>query len=168
MKNKKIYIVAIYAIIAVLLPLNVYANSSWHWVTTSPKTILPIAIIITLLIEILGVAKLNNIIKIKKVFVTICFANILSFVVPYLERAYRFIPTSGGFSISAAFNKGPYYIVLTGYLLLTLIVEIPVVYLILNNLVKNRKRLIITIIGANVLTTILVSVCERFICIGQW
>lgn len=168
MRNKIISMLTISTVFVVFFTITVNANSSWHWVTTSPKTILPIAIIITLLIETFGVLKMNCITNAKRVFLIICLANILSFVSPYIERAYRFIPTSGGFSISAAFNKGPYYIVLAGYLMLTLIIEIPVVYLLLKKYVKSKKRLISSILCTNIITTILVAIGERILCIGRW
>ncbi len=149
-------------------PAILYANSSWHWVTASPFVVLPFAVIFTLLIETLAIARFGKIANLKKAFTIVSFANLLSFLAPYFERAYRFIPTSGGFSIMAAFNKGPYYIVLMGYLLLTLIVELPVVYLLLRKYTTSKKKLIAAILLSNILTTLLVAVCERIICIGQW
>ena len=95
-------------------------------------------------------------------------ANLLSFIAPYLERAYRFIPTSGGFSISAAFNKGPYYMILFGYLALTVIVELPVVYLMLRKESLNKKNLLLSILLSNIVTTLLVAVIERVLCTGRW
>jgi len=145
-----------------------YANSSWHWITSSPLKVLPFAIVITLLIETIAVVKLGKVANSKKVFLIVSLANLLSFLAPYFERAYRFIPTSGGFSILAAFNKGPYYIVLVGYLLLTIIVELPIVYFLLRKNTKNRINLIVSILMSNIITTILVAVCERIICVGQW
>lgn len=148
--------------------ITVYINSSWHWLTTSPMTILPFAIIITLLIEIISISKFNDINNIKKVSIVITLANLLSFLAPYLERAYRFIPTSGGYSLSGAFNKGPYYIILAGYLLLTILIELPTVFLFLQKTASNRKKLILTIICSNIITTGIVAILERLICIGRW
>jgi len=145
-----------------------YANSSWHWITSSPLKVLPFAIVFTLFLETIAVVKFGKVVNSKKAFIIISFANLLSFLAPYFERAYRFIPTSGGFSILAAFNKGPYYIVLAGYLLLTIIIELPVVYFLLRKNTKNRTRLIVSILISNTITTLLVAICERIICIGQW
>lgn len=165
----KVSIVAIWGSIFLLLfPSLVYANSSWHWVTTSPMAVLPFAVVFTLLIETLFVVKLGKVADYKKAFIIIGLANFLSFLAPYFERAYRFIPTSGGFSLSAAFQKGPYYMILTGYLLLTVIVELPVVFLLLRKYCTNIKKLIIAIVLSNVLTTILVAVLERLLCVGRW
>ncbi|SES98553.1 hypothetical protein SAMN05660297_01100 [Natronincola peptidivorans] len=155
-----------YSLLAVVFTAPVYGNSSWIWVTTSPRTILPICIAVTLLIETFGVAKLNYIADIKQVFVIITFANLLSFIAPYLVRGYRLYPLTG--SIFAAFDRGPYYMILAGYLLLTLIIEIPAVYLLLKKYVENKKRLLITIAGVNILTTVLVAITERMISIGYY
>lgn len=170
MKYKVLSIGIISGCILFFMNATAYANSSWHWLTTSPMTILPFAIVFTLFIETITIARFNNISNTNKVFVIVSLANLLSFLAPYLIRAYRFIPTSGGYSISAAFNKGPYYIVLSGYLLLTLIVELPVVYSYLRKEVAktNKRNLIQTIIVSNVITTLSVAICERLICIGQW
>jgi len=92
----------------------------------------------------------------------------MSFFASYLESAYRFIPTSGGYSIFAAFNKGPYYIILAGYLILTIAVELPIVYFLLRKDSVSRKNLLVSILLSNIVTTLLVAVCERIICVGQW
>ncbi len=148
--------------------LALYANSSWHWVTASPLKVFPFAVAFTLLIETVSVVKLGKTANFKKSLLTVSCANLFSFLAPYIERAYRFIPTSGGFSILAAFNKGPYYIVLSGYLLLTIIVELPIVYLLLRKDTGSKGRLITSILLSNTVTTLLVAACERLICIGSW
>lgn len=131
-------------------------------------TVLPFAIIFTLLIETVSVVKFGKVANSKKAFLTVGLANLLSFIAPYLERAYRFMPTSGGFSISAAFNKGPYYMILFGYLVLTVIVELPVAYLMLRKESLIKKHLIMSILLSNIVTTLLIAVCERIICAGIW
>lgn len=83
-------------------------------------------------------------------------------------RAYRFIPTSGGFSITAAFDKGPYYMILFGYMLLTIIVELPVVYLLLRKDSTSKKNLITSILLSNIITTLFVAAFELIICVGRW
>lgn len=154
--------------LAFLMQVNAFANSSWHWVTTSPLTIFPVAVVLTLLIESFAVIKLAGIESKSKVFLVVCLANLLSFAAPYVFRAIRFRRVLGEISISAAFNKGPYFMVMTGYLLLTLIVELPVVYLLLQKHARNKIHLAITILSANVVTTAMVAVLERLICVGQW
>lgn len=144
------------------------ANSSWHWVTVSPLKVLPFAVLFTLLIETAAIVLVGKVADIKKSFIVVALANIFSFLAPYVFRAYRFIPTSGGFNLLAAFNKGPYYIVLAGYLVLTIIVELPIVYFMLKREAKGKMGLILSILMSNIITTILVALCERQICIGRW
>lgn len=170
-KNNKNYIfISLLTLLCFTIFFDTYtfANSSWIWLTVSPMKVLPFAVIITLLIETVGVIKLNNISNRKKTFIIITIANILSFLAPYIYRAIRFSPTTGGFYLPSAFEKGPYYIVLTGYLFLTLIIEIPFVYHFLRNECENKKRLLISILSVNVVTTIIVAVMERILCRGQW
>ncbi|NLM22420.1 MAG: hypothetical protein GX207_11890 [Peptococcaceae bacterium] len=168
MKYKIILIAICINIFLILFPSSVYANSSWHWVTVSPMVILPFAVIFTLFIETASVVKFGKVANSKKVFLIVSLANLLSFIAPYLIRAYRFIPTSGGFSIMAAFNKGPYYMILSGYLILTIIVELPVVYRMLKKETSSKKSLITAILLSNIVTTLLVAVLERVICVGRW
>lgn len=144
------------------------ANSSWHWVTVSPLKVLPFAVLFTLLIETVAIVLVGKVADIKKSFIVVALANIFSFLAPYVFRAFRFIPTSGGFNLPDAFNKGPYYIVLAEYLILTLIVELPIVYFLLKKEAKGKWGLMISILTSNIITTILVALCERQICIGRW
>lgn len=166
--NKITKILISMIVITTIISDQVYANSSWHWVTTSPLTILPVAIIVTLLIEILGIKIFNTEFEIKKIVLVVTIANLVSFLAPYIERAYRFIPTTGGFSITSAFDKGPYYMILIGYLILTLIIEIPIVFILLKKESINRIRLILIIVIVNIITTGLVAVLERIACKGVW
>ena len=168
MKKKAIYLALFISTFLILYPSAVYANSSWHWLTVSPMLLLPFAILFTLLIETVAVVRFGKVANPKKVILIVSLGNLLSFVAPYLERAYRFIPTSGGFSLLAAFNKGPYYMILFGYLVLTLLVELPVVYLLLRKDTSRQKDLIKAILLSNIATTLLVAVLERIICVGNW
>ena len=167
MKRDSVLSKMLVGIFFMCIPVTVYANSSWHWVTMSPMNILPYVIIFTLIVEITSVFVLGKVKNFRRVFYVISLANLFSFLAPYIERAYRFIPTSG-FRISAAFNKGPYYIVLTGYLLLTLIIELPTAFLLLRKHSDNKKMLAISILGSNIVTTVAVAIIERILCIGQW
>lgn len=146
------------------------ANSSWHWVTVSPMKILPIAIILTLFIESYILIRYCSIKSISYVFFIVALANLTSFIIPYIERAFRFRAVCGDFisSFFGAFNKGPYYMVLSSYLILTLLGELPIIYMLLKGKVRNRKMLFISITVSNILTTGVVAVLERLICIGRW
>jgi|LSQX01.1.fsa_nt_gb hypothetical protein len=151
-----------------LHPTVCFANSSWHWLTASPKKVLPFAVILTLLIEIFAVVKFAGVKNIQKASIIITLANLLSFLAPCLERANRFIATSGVFSIGGAFDKGPYYIVLSGFLLLTLVIELPTGFFLLRKDASSTKHLALAILIANLVTTGGVAIAERLICIGQW
>ena len=154
--------------IMLFLTSAVYANSSWHWVTTSPMTVLPFAIIFTLFIETASVVRFGRVVNTRKVLKVVGLANVISFIAPYLERAYRFRPVAGELSLLVSFNKGPYYMILSGYLFLTIAVELPIVYYLLSKETANKKKLIGAIISSNIITTLLVAICERMICIGRW
>ena len=163
-------IIIMIGIIIICFSMTAYANSSWRWLTTSPLPILPFAIISTLIIETLAVVKFGTVKNSKKAFCIVAFANFLSFLAPYLFRGYRLMPvtSAGQSSLILAFEKGPYFIILTGYLLLTIIVELPVTFFMLKKSAESIKKLAISILVANITTTLMVAVIERIICIGRW
>jgi len=168
LKRRAIAVLALSNLFFFISPVISNANSSWHWVTSSPVNVLPFAIIFTLAIETAAVVLIGRIPDLKKSLIVISLANLFSFLAPALFRAIRFYPVSGSLSLGAAFNKGPYYIVLTGYLVLTLIVELPIVYWLLRKDTRKKLNLIIAILVSNIITTLLVAVCERLICVGSW
>jgi hypothetical protein len=151
-----------------LITSRAQANSSWQWLTTSPLPIFPLAVIGTLLIETVAISKFAAIGRTGKVLFTVALANLFSFLTPYLFRAYQMIPTQGRFSVVASFERGPFFIVAAGYLILTLVIEAPVVYFSLFRDSADKKKLALTIIGSNILTTVLVAAAERLICVGRW
>ncbi len=61
MKCKLFLVVMLCSGFLILFPSTAYANSSWHWVTTSPLTVLPCAVIFTLLIETIAVVKFGKV-----------------------------------------------------------------------------------------------------------
>lgn len=168
MKRNSAIVSIISLIFVFMLPVISNANSSWHWVTVSPVKVLPFAILFTLIIETAAVVLIGKVADVKKSFIVVSLANLLSFLVPCIFRVLRFLPVSGSLSLGAAFNKGPYYIVLTGFLVLTLVVELPTVYFLLRKETDKKTVLAAAILGSNIITTLLVAVCERLICIGSW
>ena len=50
---------------------------------------------LTLVLETIGIATYNKIKNKGKVLFIVTIANIVSFILPYVERAYRHMPTSG-------------------------------------------------------------------------
>ena len=146
--------------------VTAFANSSWRWISeTRPYDVLPFVVVGTLLIEILGVCLLNK----TKAFYKVCFfvsvGNILSFAAPYLFL--RIIPDAI-YTYEQMLEHTPFYTVGIAYLLVTLAVEVPTVYYALKKSVQNKKRLLLTVIGANVLTTVFTAIVERVFCAGTW
>ena len=153
------------AVFAFLFPMTVSANSSWQWISeTRPYDILPVVVIITLLIEILTISFIPRVKALPKVVFFVVLANILSFAAPYVFLYF----TSSLYTFEQALERMPYYTVGIVYLIVTLIVEIPTVFLGLKKSANNSKKLLLTAIGANVVTTVLTAVVERIFCRGSW
>ena len=165
MKKFKYLSVLVTSMLLVMLSTStVFANSSWHWVTdTAPINLLPFVAIGTLIIETLAINIIPKINKPLKVFAVVAIANLLSFLMPYILLAGE----PPYYSIKAAF-RCPFYTVGLVFLFMTLAVELPVVYFTLRKKVENKKRLLLVIIGSNVVTTVLVAIVERVLCYGRW
>ena len=63
---------------------------------------------------------------------------------------------------------GHYFTVGTIFLIMTLVLEIPVVFLTLRKYAKGKWRFLLTVAGANVATTVITAAAERIFCYGQW
>lgn len=143
-----------------------FANSSWRWISeTRPYDVLPFVVVSTLLIEILGVCLFNGIKEIHKVCFFVSIGNILSFAAPYL---FLLIFPDALYTFEQMLEHTPFYTVGLAYLLVTLAVEVPTVYFAFKKSVQNKTRLLFTVIGANVLTTVATSIVERVLCAGTW
>jgi hypothetical protein len=151
--------------------LPVYANSSWYWFAGNPITILPYIIIGTLFVEIFSLIMFNKI-KQKILFaITVIIANFASFLLPYIymglndemELNYGFIEM-----LNYNIDKLPMYIINIGYLIVTLVIEIPIVYAIFNNKVENKRKFICSIAIINIITTIIIAIIEHIIYKGKW
>lgn len=151
-------------VIVLSFPLAVYANSSWVWISeTRPYDILPFAVIITLFIETFSIIKISKVKKYAGVFACVLLGNMLSFSVPYILAM-----TDELYSFEQMLEHMPYYTVGLAYLLITVAVEYPIVYNCLKRYAPNRKTLAFTILGSNLVTTIMTAVAERVFCTGQW
>lgn len=158
---------AIVALIMIYTTTFVFANSSWHWVSEhQPFDILPWVVVPTLLIEI-GVLCWCVKESYFRVGVIVILANLLSFVAPFFLDwglgQYQLL----GYDFERFLNNTPRYIIGMTYGLLTLAVEVPVVY----NLFKTKieqKKLLITVGALNVFTTVIVFAIERIVCEGAW
>ena len=160
-------------VFSALLKMTASANSSWHWIsTTRPLTVLPFVVVLTLAVEFFAVKRLNGIENSAKVFYVVCAANLVSFVAPYFLTIiyYMYADGPGGmvYSFAEVLEEIPVYIVGLGYLFLTLLAEVPVVYLSFRKDVENKRKLLVVIIAANIITTVLTAVAERTICTGSW
>ncbi|MEE3333085.1 MAG: hypothetical protein VZR54_02280 [Ruminococcus sp.] len=166
--NKKIVISVLSGFMfAIATSITAYANSSWYWISkTRPIDILPFTIAGTLIIEILAIKLIPRIKKNIKVIIAVSSANIVSFILPFLIELSNPEPyPSWNVETLSRVNFG---IVNGCFLLLTLFVEIPIVYFALQNETKHKKTLILTILGVNILTTILVGITESILCVGRY
>lgn len=151
------------------LQKEAYADSSWLWLSQKrPYELMPIAIVMTILVEVVMIVIFLKISDLKKVILAVTVGNALSFIIPYAVNYAMLRADMGYKSIERAFSTGPYYMVGMGYLFLTIIIELPVVYIGLKEEINDKKRSILVICIANVITTILVFCIERITCYGQW
>ncbi len=159
-------IIGVTVLLMLTLSLTAAANSSWHWISKMrPYDLMPLAAAVTLALETVLINRFARLQNTKKVFSFVLFANVLSFAAPYLfEHA-----TSGGiYTFDRLLDAAPIYTVGIVYLVMTLIVEVPVVYAALRKDAQKKTVLLWTIIGSNVLTTAAVLFMERTLCYGQW
>jgi len=145
-----------------LLCTTAYANSSWHWVSqTRPYDVLPIAIIVTLLVEIVGTIRFAGTNKIKSILV-ILIGNLASFLTPYL------FALNSWYGFENTLNHTPFYNIGIFYFIMTLIVEFTIVYFGLHKSYTTRKKLMSVIVLTNVITTAFTCLLERVLCYGVW
>lgn len=144
-----------------------YANSSWHWITeTLPFDILPWVVIPTLMIEFVVLCWCIRE-SYFRIGIFVIVANLLSFVAPFfidwLLGDYQIL----GYDFERFLSNTPRYIIGFTYGVLTLAVEVPVLF---NAFKKNDedRKLLTTIVVVNVVTTALVFAVERIVCIGKW
>ena len=165
MKNRYLLFIETF-LIAILYPVLCFANSSWVWLTdTRPYYILPYVIVATLLIETLAINYIPKTKKPIRVFIIVLIANLLSFAAPYI---WTIIDPNAIYHFPEAIEHYPYYTICLEYFIITIVVELPVVFFSLKKYAEKEKVLLLTVLGANALTTIFVAVIERKICYGQW
>ena len=164
MKNK--YIVILLVIINLLVPNAIYANSSWHWLSNNrPYDILLYVVFLTITIETIMVNYFGKINDLKQVSAVIVLSNLMSYYLPYLF--VRFMPYALYDNYIDYINHFPVYIVGIGYLLITLVIEIPLDYTLLKK-TTNKRELLLSILISNILTTSLVYCIERLYAKGIW
>ena len=144
------------------------ANSSWVWISeTRPYDILPFVAIGTLLIETVSINLVSKVGNWYKTFFAVFTGNIISFIAPYIGYSNSLYGQMG-YTLSQIISRGPYYTVGAAFLFLTIIIELPIVYLLLKKDADNKKKLALCIVLVNIVTTALVAVVERTLCYGHW
>ena len=151
-------VVMIAGFILFVIPQTVFADSSWIWLTDyRPFDILLPVALATIVIEVLSIWLIPHTGKLIKTSVAVILANAASFLLPYALLLED--PVYPRFD--DVLNAGPNYIVGFGFVVLTLLIEIPVIYNLLKKHVDSRKKLLWSIIGSNIVTTAMVAVIER-------
>lgn len=175
-KHKPMSYVLCCLLFTVVFHITVSANSTSLWISERrPFDLLPYVIIITLAIEALSINKIPKAGKPFKVFCVVTITNLLSFAFPYLFTYASFASdfSSGQmsgqlYSFKEMLDILPTYTIGAAYIFITIAIEIPIVYSTFKNSVQNKKLLLWTVIGANVLTTIIVAVIENILCPAPW
>lgn len=127
-------------IITLAVSKTVFANSSWIWLISDTGRLL-------------------------KTTAVVAAANAFSFLFPFFILLVT-DPWYGTFQ--QKLDAGPTYIINGIFLLLTITLELPVVYCLLRNDAKSRKKLIVTIIAANAATTMMVAFAEHLMMTGYY
>lgn len=165
MKNKTVVSLLVMVMFSILFAFPVSANSSWVWISeTSPTDILPFAVAVTLIIECVAIRFIAEVKSMVRVLVAVILANLLSFAAPYFHTWL----SGSGLTIAEIVEKVPFYTVGFIFLFMTLVCELPIVYNLLKKQTDNRKKLAITIVVVNIVTTVLTAVAERTLCYGKW
>ena len=158
-------VVMIAGFILFVIPQTVFADSSWIWLTDyRPFDILLPVALATIVIEVLSIWLIPHTEKLIKTAVAVILANAASFLLPYALLLED--PVYPRFD--DVLNAGPNYIVGFGFVVLTLLIEIPVIYNLLKKHVDSRKKLLWSIVGSNIVTTAMVAVIERMVTDGYW
>ena len=160
-------LILLIAIFTTLIPQTVHADSSWIWLTRyRPWDVLPPVALATIVIEVLAIWLIPHSDNFLKTALTVIIANVVSFMVPYLVILKIGFGTYS--TIDEFMDSYPIYIVGIGYCISTLVFEMPIIYALLCEQVKSRKKLHWTIVVANITTTAMVAVIERMITHGEW
>ncbi|MCL1890439.1 MAG: hypothetical protein FWG00_00155 [Coriobacteriia bacterium] len=131
-------------------------------------------IVSTLAIEYFSLITLCNIklaVDRLKALAVVGLANLMSFLAPFLFFVFSWLRDVQA-GITSSFgqfaDKMPCSFVGLGYLVLTLVVEVPLVYFFLKNRVSNKKKLLLVVVLANIATTLLVAVVQHLFLPGTW
>lgn len=174
-KNKTLFTIFVAIVLVFLFSITAYANSSWHWISSSrPLDLFPVVVIVTLLLEIISVNYIAKVKDLKRVIPVVSLANLASFVVPYIwlgvspRNVYTGLDDNIINVIKYTVEHTPTFTVSISFLLITLLVETPIVYLFFKGRVQSKKNLISNIILINIITTVITFAVERIFCYGEW
>lgn len=168
-KTKNLNTILMAFILLFSVPLSAFANSSWVWLTPfRPHYILPVVIIITLATEILLIYYFSKSTKFNKIITFVILGNLLSFLAPYFCKYIISLMPHSIYNFSMMLDRGPHYIVGLAYLILTLILESPIVYYGVKNDAEKQQGLIKGIVISNIITTIFTAAVEHILCRGHW
>lgn len=143
------------------------ANSSWAWISeTRTYDFLPWVVLVTLAVETVCVDRGPRVDRLMKTFCAVAAANIVSFAAPYLLKYLSW--NWYGFGFEKYLDHAPSYIVGAAYGLLTVAVELPIMYNALKKDAPDRKKLLVTTAAVNVVTTVIAACFERALCQGRW
>jgi len=158
-------LIALSSLMLLVSSQAVFADSSWCWLTdTRPFDILPPVALATIVIEVLAIWLIPQTRKFIKTAAAVILANAASFLLPYSVLVFNQVYPE----FEDALNAGPNYIVGFGFVMLTLLIEIPIVYNLLKRHVGSKKKLLWSIVGSNIVTTAMVAVIERMVTDGYW
>ena len=158
------------AFLGLLIPLDVYANSSWVWISEHrPYDVLPFAAAVTVITEIFMIKTMAGIERgaMPRLCGAVVTGNLLSFAFPYII----YLETSvdeGIYTFGQFMEHLPAYTIGFVFLAMTLIIEVPLVFLAMRKKAASGKKLIISIILSNTVTTVLTAMTERVISPGHW
>ena len=169
MKKHRRYSIAVcLLVLSAMLATPVFANSSWRWLTdTRPYDLLPMAIVMTLTIEILAINYIPRVNKLAQTAFWVTLGNLMSFGSTYLV-------TYLGSGVIKTFDEmleyTPVYTIGIFSFLLTAAVEIPLIHWRLSKGFDERqhRNLLLTLLCVNGLTTALVFILERTLAPGRW
>ena len=120
---------------------------------------------LTIVIEYLMIKNILHIQNKKRVLIAVCISNLVSFMVPYFAIYYQ---DGVNERINQKIESIHFYTINNEYLLMTLIIECPNDYEIVEDEIHDKKKSLGVIAAANVVTTVMVAAIERIACRGSW
>lgn len=169
MRMRRLYSLAVcLTMLVAMVAMPVFANSSWRWLSdTRPYDLLPIAVVMTLVIEILAINYIPRVNNLKTTGLWVILGNLISFGATYF---IPWIAPGAIYTYEEMLEHTPFYNIGILSVLLTLFAELPLVYCMLRRKADPELQNILplTIVIVNILTTTLVYFMERALVPGQW